>query len=92
MDPFMPSNPSSPSPSPTRDGLSQMVEAKLRSYFQNLGSLDPATNLYDLIIREVEKPLLEMTLEFCQGNKSKASQILGLNRNTLHKKLQDLSS
>lgn len=68
--------------------LSQMCEKKLQSYFTTLNGQNPCTNLYDEIIQEIEKPLLLLTLEYCKGNKMKASEILGINRNTLSKKLK----
>lgn len=68
--------------------LSQMCEKKLQSYFATLDGQPPCTNLYDEIIQEIEKPLLLLTLEYCKGNKMKASEILGINRNTLSKKLK----
>lgn len=63
------------------------VERIVREYFLVLGEEVP-TNLYDLILREVELPLLTVTLEQTRGNQSKCAQILGLNRGTLRKKLK----
>lgn len=67
-----------------------MVEAKLESYLTALKGDKPAAGLYDHIIREVEKPLLTIALKITNNNKVKAAQILGINRNTLRKKLQIL--
>jgi len=47
-----------------------------------------ACGLYDLVLAEVEAPLLEVTLTYVQGNQSKAAELLGLNRGTLRKKLK----
>jgi two-component system nitrogen regulation response regulator GlnG len=50
----------------------------------------PAPGLFDRIMREVEKPLISLTLEATRGNQIRAAEVLGLNRNTLRKKIQDL--
>ena len=63
------------------------VERVVREYFLALGD-DMPTDLYELILREVELPLLTVTLEQTRGNHSKCAQILGLNRGTLRKKLK----
>lgn len=77
----------------TRDDASSLAEAvatQLARYFQaHVGGLPPA-GLYDTVIREVERPLLSLTLEATGGNQVKAAQVLGLNRNTLRKKIRDL--
>ena len=59
----------------------------MRIYFHNLGGQAPS-NLYDLVQREVEPPLLEIVMQFTRGNQTKAAAILGLNRGTLRKKLR----
>ncbi len=81
---------SSPVPLEAELGLSQVVEAKLESYLAALNGDKPASGLYDHIIREVERPLLAIALKISKNNKVKAAQILGINRNTLRKKLQTL--
>ena len=63
------------------------VERVVREYFLALGD-DMPTDLYELILREVELPLLAVTLEQTCGNQSKCAQILGLNRGTLRKKMK----
>lgn len=63
------------------------VERAVREYFATLGDELP-TGLYDLILREVELPLLTVALEQSRGNQSKCAHILGLNRGTLRKKLK----
>ena len=50
----------------------------------------PSSGLYDRILREMERPLLTVTLEATRGNQVKAAEVLGLNRNTLRKKIRDL--
>ena len=70
--------------------LSEFMTSKLEQYFQELNGNNPATSLYEQIIQEVEKPLLLTTLTFCKGNQVKAAQLLGINRNTLRKKLKSM--
>lgn len=72
------------------DGLAGLVERHLRSYFDAHRNDLPAAGLYDRILREVERPLIELTLTATSGNQIKAAQLLGLNRNTLRKKIREL--
>ncbi|MHA1539499.1 MAG: helix-turn-helix domain-containing protein [Alphaproteobacteria bacterium] len=72
-------------------GLSQVVEMHLKSYFRSLGNHTPASgHLYKNIIKEIERPLIEQTLKFAGGNQKQAADLLGLNRNTLKKKITEL--
>lgn len=66
--------------------LRNAVKQSLQHYFAQLGGQSPA-NLYDLVLAEVEKPLLEMVLQFTGQNQSKAAKILGISRGTLRKKM-----
>lgn len=63
------------------------VERAVRQYFSNLNG-ESTTELYDLVLREVEKPLLSVVLEQTRGNQTRAANMLGLNRGTLRKKLK----
>ncbi|MCA1940612.1 MAG: nitrogen regulation protein NR(I) [Caenispirillum bisanense] len=72
------------------EGLSDMVERHLRDYFSAHADGLPPPGLYDRILREIERPLLALTLESTRGNQIRAAQVLGLNRNTLRKKIRDL--
>jgi len=72
------------------EGLSATVERHLRDYFANHGDGLPPAGVYDRVVREVEKPLISLALEATRGNQIKAAQLLGLNRNTLRKKIRDL--
>ncbi len=72
------------------EGLSATVERHLRDYFSSHGDGLPPPGVYDRVLREVEKPLIALALEATRGNQIKAAQILGLNRNTLRKKIRDL--
>jgi two-component system nitrogen regulation response regulator GlnG len=71
-------------------GLSQSVERHLKAYFKAHGEALPAPGLYDRVLREIERPLLLLTLDATRGNEVKAADILGVNRNTLRKKIRDL--
>lgn len=71
----------------THAPLSECVEVALRTYFEHLDGHSTA-NLYEMLLSEVEAPLLRATLEHTQGNQSRAAEILGLNRGTLRKKLK----
>lgn len=66
--------------------LAHAVSDSLGDYFRALNGHAPA-NLYDIILAQVEPPLLKATLAYCRGNQSKAADVLGLNRATLRKKL-----
>lgn len=63
------------------------VNESLDQYFKDLDGEHP-TNVYDMVISIVEKPLLTYIMRISKGNQSKAAEILGLNRNTLRKKLK----
>ena len=71
-------------------GLAQAVERHIRQFL--LASRDgmPMRDIYDRVIAEVERPLIQMTLASTKGNQIKAAAMLGLNRNTLRKKIRDL--
>ena len=67
--------------------LGASVEKHLNQYFELHKNELPATGLYDRIIHEVERPLIIKTLKLVKGNQLKASELLGINRNTLRKKI-----
>ena len=73
--------------SDTQRSLREMVEQSINQYFENLGGHE-TIGLYDLVLKEVELPLLIAVLKHTKNNQSKASKILGLNRGTLRKKLK----
>lgn len=66
--------------------LDECVRTSLQAYFRDLDGTEPA-NLHDMLVRAVERPLLEVVMAQAQNNQSRAAQWLGLNRNTLRKKL-----
>ena len=69
--------------------LSQLVERKLASYFADDPASLPPVGLYDHLLDQLERPLFRMTLEATRGNQLRAAALLGLNRNTLRKKIED---
>ena len=71
-------------------GLSEAMENRLERDFKMHEGTDVPTGLYDIIIGEIEKSLINVTMKYAGGNKVKAARILGINRNTLHKKLVSL--
>ena len=66
--------------------IEDCVRTSLESYFADLDGTEPG-GMYDMLVRAVEKPLLEVVMAQADNNQSKAAQWLGLNRNTLRKKL-----
>jgi two-component system nitrogen regulation response regulator GlnG len=72
------------------EGLAATVERHLRDYFAAHAGGLPAAGVYDRVLREVERPLISLALEATRGNQIKAAHVLGLNRNTLRKKIKDL--
>tara|TARA_E500000305_G_scaffold55148_1_gene44018 strand:+ start:3350 stop:4798 length:1449 start_codon:yes stop_codon:yes gene_type:complete len=72
------------------ENLSDAVERHLRAYFAAHGDNLPPAGLHDRILREVERPLIMLSLDATKGNQLKAASMLGLNRNTLRKKIRDL--
>jgi two-component system nitrogen regulation response regulator GlnG len=84
-----------PDPEPLRaqantERLGASVERHLRRYFDQHGSMLPPPGLYARILREIEAPLIEIALAATAGNQAKCADLLGINRNTLRKKITDL--
>ncbi|HUN51997.1 MAG TPA: helix-turn-helix domain-containing protein, partial [Candidatus Sulfotelmatobacter sp.] len=75
---------------PTSDNIGATIERHLSRYFSAHGDGLPPAGLYDRVLREVERPLISLTLSATRGNQIRAAQLLGLNRNTLRKKIRDL--
>ncbi|MBE0482646.1 MAG: DNA-binding transcriptional regulator Fis [Bacterioplanes sp.] len=67
--------------------LRDSVEKALQNYFDQLDGQD-IVDLYDMVLSEVEAPLLETVMKYTRDNQTKASHVLGLNRGTLRKKLK----
>jgi len=70
--------------------LSASVEQYLTRYFLAQGDRLPPAGVYDRVVQEVERPLISICLAATRGNQIRAAQLLGLNRNTLRKKIRDL--
>ncbi|MEI9992848.1 MAG: nitrogen regulation protein NR(I) [Rhizomicrobium sp.] len=70
--------------------LSTAVERHLTKYFLAQGEKLPPPGLYDRVLQEIERPLLSICLAATRGNQIRAAHLLGLNRNTLRKKIRDL--
>ncbi|MCE5972201.1 sigma-54 dependent transcriptional regulator [Sinirhodobacter sp. WL0062] len=84
-----------PAIEPLRQGgegekLSASIARHLRRYFDLHGGNLPAPGLYDRILREMEAPLIEIALDATGGNQARCADLLGINRNTLRKKITDL--
>ena len=70
-----------------KDPLCQCVRRSLKHYFKDMNGEEP-NNLYQMVIGEIEKPLLEVVMEQSESNQTRAARYLGINRNTLRKKLK----
>lgn len=69
--------------------LRQQVQQALEDYFNNLSGVKP-TNLYAMVLQEIETPLIKTVLKYTDNNQSIAAEILGINRGTLRKKIREL--
>jgi Fis family transcriptional regulator len=74
-------------PDMSKDNIQDVVKKSLEKYFKDLGEQMPS-NVYEMVVFTVEKPILEAVMERAGGNQSQAADMLGINRNTLRKKLQ----
>ncbi len=68
--------------------LSLTVRKMMKQYFKDLDGEKPS-GIYNMVVNCVEKPLLEVVMHHAQGNQTRAAELLGINRNTLRKKLQE---
>ncbi|MQR02272.1 Fis family transcriptional regulator [Glaciimonas soli] len=71
----------------SKESIQEVVKKSLEKYFKDLGEQTPS-NVYDMVISTVEKPMLEAIMLRAEGNQSYAAEMMGVNRNTLRKKLQ----
>lgn len=69
--------------------LAEAVRRSVERYFKDMDGEKP-TAIYDMVLRNVEKPLIETVLHKAAGNQSQAAAMLGIDRNTLRKKIQQL--
>ncbi len=72
---------------PNKNPISVCVQAQLQVYLDDLKGTAPS-DIYEMVLNVVEKPMLETVMRHANQNQSLAAQYLGLNRNTLHKKLR----
>jgi Fis family transcriptional regulator len=72
----------------SKKNIEDVVRASLETYLRDLRGTEPG-NLHDMVVHTVEKPLLEVVMKHAGDNQSRAAQWLGLNRNTLRKKLTE---
>ncbi len=79
-----------PRGAPEGESLTQAVERHLRDFFDAHKDGLPASGLYDRVLREMERPLISLSLLATRGNQIRAAELLGLNRNTLRKKIREL--
>ncbi len=70
------------------DAVAACVQQAIRQYFADLDGETPA-GIYDMVLKSVERPLIQEVLDKAGGNQSKAAEWLGLNRNTLRKKMKE---
>jgi len=69
------------------DPLSECIMHSMKQYFEDLNGEQPQ-NLHNFFINEVEKPFLQVVMQQVKGNQTRAAEMLGINRNTLRKKLK----
>ena len=72
----------------SRKTIDDCIRAALEQYFEDLRGTEPHA-VHEMIISAVEKPMLEVVMRHAEGNQSKAAEWLGINRNTLRRKLRD---
>ena len=70
----------------SKQHIEDCIRTSLEGYFKDLGGIEPS-GIYDMMAKVVEKPMLEVVMQQANSNQSRAAQWLGLNRNTLRKKL-----
>jgi Fis family transcriptional regulator, factor for inversion stimulation protein len=68
--------------------VARYVRKAVGEYFTDLDGEEPSCPVYDMVINCIEKPLIETVLHHAGGNQTRAAELLGLNRNTLRKKIQ----
>ncbi len=79
-----------PAAPPPGESLGAAAERHLRDYFSAHKDSLPARGLHGRVLREIERPLIQLSLKATRGNQIRAARLLGLNRNTLRKKIRDL--
>jgi Fis family transcriptional regulator len=74
---------------PRASEIAECVRKALEKYFKDLDGERPRT-VYDMVLKNVEKPMIEVVLTHAEGNQTVAAKWLGINRNTLRKKIEHL--
>jgi len=69
--------------------IGDCIRRSLERYFKDLDGAKPRA-VYDMVLKNVERPMLELVLDRAEGNQTIAAEMLGINRNTLRKKIQSL--
>lgn len=72
---------------PQQQSLRDAVEQAMENYFRHLDG-QMVTDVYDMVLSEIEAPMLEVVMKYTRHNQTRAAQMLGLNRGTLRKKLK----
>ncbi|HVC12795.1 MAG TPA: helix-turn-helix domain-containing protein [Burkholderiales bacterium] len=67
--------------------LADAVKRSLERYFKDMDGERP-TAIYDMVLKNIERPMIETVLRYAEGNQTLAAEMLGINRNTLRKKMQ----
>ncbi|MFZ5523592.1 MAG: helix-turn-helix domain-containing protein [Pseudomonadota bacterium] len=67
--------------------MARYVRKAIKEYFRDLDGEEPCCGMFNMVMNCVEKPLIEMVLEHVGGNQTRAAEMLGINRNTLRKKM-----
>jgi len=68
--------------------VARHVRKSLKEYFKDLDGEEPCCGMYNMVMGSVEKSLIESVLAYSEGNQTHAAEMLGINRNTLRKKMQ----
>jgi Fis family transcriptional regulator len=71
-----------------RSDIAECVRHSLERYFRDLDGEAPS-DIYDMVLRQMERPMLEVVMREAEGNQTRAADMLGMNRNTLRRKLTD---
>ena len=74
---------------PRASEIAECVRKSLEKYFKDLDGERPRT-VYEMVLKNVEKPMIEVVLDYAEGNQTVAAKWLGINRNTLRKKMEVL--
>jgi len=69
--------------------IAECVRKSLEKYFKDLEGERPRT-VYEMVLKNVEKPMIEVVLDYAEGNQTTAAKWLGINRNTLRKKIEQM--